>query len=143
MPGGAVCANDELRGMLMTNRALGAWMDESNSEATKMAETQTENGGRRSYRTGYIRTRPIPPGYDITWGEVIDKGEAMYERLRGELEARYPGQYAVFDVVSGAYEIAPDTATAGRRLEKRCPTLKTWIVKISAPGNTERAKGDD
>ena len=108
-----------------------------------MVEQQTEGTERRTSRSGYIRTHPVPPGYDISWGEVIDKGKAMYQELHGELEAKYPGQYVIFDVVSGAYEVAPDTATAGRRLDKRCPTLKTWIVKMRVPGDTEGPKDDD
>ncbi len=108
-----------------------------------VTQTHRQDGERRRYCTGYIRTRPVPPGYDISWGEVINRGKAMYEKMRAELEAEYRGQYVVFDVVSGAYEIAPDTVTAGRRLEKRCPTLKTWTVKIGVPGDVEGTIGND
>ena len=100
---------------------------------TKMVEKQTEGAERRASRSGYIRTRPIAPGYDISWGDVIDMGKAMYEEMRAELEAKYPGQYVYIDVVSGAWEVAPDTVTAGRRLNKRFPDVKPWIVKIGLP----------
>ena len=108
-----------------------------------MTNAQTENGLLRPTSVGYIRTRPIPPGYDIPWSEVIKKGTAMYEKMRAELEAEYPRQYVVIDVVSGAYEIAPDTVTAARRLEKRCPTLlRTWTMKIEVPDNRDEARDD-
>ena len=102
-----------------------------------MAETQTDNGGRRSYRTGYIRTRPIAPGYDISWGEVFTKGPVLYEAVRGDLEAKYPGQYVIIDVVSGEYEIDPDEDAAALRLHSRFPGVKPWTVQIEGSNRVD------
>lgn len=104
-----------------------------------MAETQTENGGRRSYRTGYIRTRPIAPGYDISWAEVFAKGPVLYEKIRGDLEAKHPGQHVLIDIVSGEYEVDPDEVNAARRLNKRFPDVKPWTVKIANKSSTNGA----
>ena len=96
-----------------------------------MTNAQTENGPRRQIRSGYIRTRPIAPGYDISWGDVFTKGPVIYEKLRGELEAKYPGQYVIIDIVSGEYEIDPDENDAARRLNTRFPDVKPWTVHIA------------
>lgn len=104
-----------------------------------MSETQTENGGRRRYRTGYIRTRPVASGYELAWSEVFTKGPILYERIRSELEAKYPGQHVLIDIVSGEYEIDPDEVNAARRLNKRFPDVKPWTVKIADKGTASGA----
>ena len=100
-----------------------------------MADTRPENGRRQSCRIGYIRTRPIAPGYDISWGEVFTKGPVLYEKIRSELEAKYPGQHVLIDIVSGEYEIDPDEVNASRRLNKRFPDVKPWTVTIADKGS--------
>lgn len=104
-----------------------------------MMQTHRQDGEQRRYRTGYIRTRPVPPGYDISWGDVIDKGKAMYEEMRAEMEAKYPGQYVIIDIVSGEYEIDPDEVKAARRLNTRFPDVKPWTVKIAVRDAVDRA----
>ena len=99
-----------------------------------MTETRNEGAGRRQNRSGYIRARPIAPGYDLSWGEVFTKGPILYEKIRGELEAKFPGQHALIDIVSGEYEIDPDEVNAARRLNQRFPDVKPWSVKIAGKG---------
>ena len=96
-----------------------------------MVEKQTEGAERRTSRSGYIRTRPIAPGYDIPWGDVFTKGPILYEKMRRELEAKYPGQYVIIDIVSGEYEIDLDENAAARRLNTRFPDVKPWTAKIA------------
>ena len=108
-----------------------------------MVEKQTESAGRRTFRSGYIRTRPIAPGYDIPWGEVFTKGPILYEKIRRELEAKYPGQYVIIDIVSGECEIDPDENAAARRLYTRFPCVKPWTAQIGHVSDVDRVKSID
>ena len=108
-----------------------------------MAQTPAENGARRQHRIGYIRTRPVPPGYDIPWGDVFTKGPVLYEKIRGELEAKYSGQYVIIDIVSGEHEIDPDENGAARRLYQRFPGVKPWTTQIGQAGGVDGVKVSD
>ena len=92
---------------------------------------------KQRYRSGYIRTRPRTLRYDLPWAEVFAKGKARYAEIRDELEAKYPGQYVYIDVVTGEYEVAPDTVTASGRLHQRFPDVKPWIMKIEPQADTQ------
>ena len=72
-----------------------------------------------------------PQMYDLSWGEAFTKGPILYEKIRSELEAKYPGQHALIDIVSGEYEIDQDEVNAARRLNQRFPDVKPWTVKIA------------
>ncbi len=50
-------------------------------------------------------------------------GRAIYEKMRGELEATHKGKMWVVDVLSGDYEIGDDDLTTTLRLLERRPML--------------------
>ena len=108
-----------------------------------MAQTQTESGAPRQSRIGYVRTRPLPPGYDIPWSEVFTKGPALYEKIRGDLEIKYPGQYVIIDIVSGEYEIDQEENEAARRLYQRLAGVKPWTTQIEQAGDVDGVKVSD
>lgn len=108
-----------------------------------MSNVQTEHGQRRRSRIGYIRTRPIAPGYDISWKEVFTKGPALYEKMRSDLELKHPGQFVIIDVVSGEYEIDSDEDAAALRLHMRFPDVKPWTEQIGGSNGVDGAKSGD
>ena len=66
---------------------------------------------------------------------VAKVGEAMYEKIRSEMEANHWGKMVVIDVNTGDYEIADDDLTATLRLFERRPNAITWgeLVGYAAP----------
>ena len=66
---------------------------------------------------------------------VAAVGEAMYAKIRPEMEANYWGKMVVIDVNTGDYEIADDDLTATMRLFERRPNAITWgeLVGYAAP----------
>lgn len=66
---------------------------------------------------------------------VAAVGEAMYEKMRAEMEANHWGKMVVIDVNTGDYEIADDDLTATMRLFERRPNAITWgeLAGYAAP----------
>ena len=108
-----------------------------------MSSAQGEHSQQRRSRVGYIRSRPIAPGYNISWNEVFTRGPALYEKMRGDLEAKHPGQYVIIDVVSGEYEIDSDEDTAALRLHSRFPGVKPWTMQIGGLNRSDGTKSGD
>ena len=63
-------------------------------------------------------------------GEAMAIGQAMYEKIRDEMEEHYWGRMVVIDVKSGDYEIADRHITAARVLRKRRPDAYTWGERV-------------
>ena len=86
-------------------------------------------------------------------GSVAAVGQAMYAKIRDEMEEKHWGKMVIIDVKSGDYEIDPDDMTATSRLLKRRPDAYTWGELVGYPvscsfvGAIEplprRSKGDD
>ena len=64
---------------------------------------------------------------------VPEVGEAMYEKIRAEMEANHWGKMVVIDVNTGDYEIADDDLTATMRLFERRPNAITWGELVGYP----------
>lgn len=67
-------------------------------------------------------------------GDYVAKvGEAMYEKMRAEMEANHWGKMVVIDVNTGDYEIADDDLTATIRLFERRPNAVSWGELVGYP----------
>lgn len=67
-------------------------------------------------------------------GDYVAKiGEAMYEKMRAEMEANHWGKMVVIDVNTGDYEIADDDLTATTRLFERRPNAVSWGELVGYP----------
>lgn len=64
---------------------------------------------------------------------VANVGEAMYEKMRAEMEANHWGKMVVIDVNTGDYEIADDDLTATTRLFERRPNAVSWGELVGYP----------
>ncbi len=65
--------------------------------------------------------------------DIATVGRAMYEEIRGELEATQKGKVVVIDVKSGDYEIGDNDLEATLRMFERKPNALTWGEKIGYP----------
>ena len=100
-------------------------------------------GPARRYRSGYIRTLPVPAGRNTAWNGVSAKGSALYEAIRAEMEARHYGQFVYIDLTSGAHQVATDPVTARRKLTARFPDAELWGVRIGHHCSRKEARGND
>ena len=69
-------------------------------------------------------------------GEAMAIGQAMYEKIRDEMEEHYWGRMVVIDVKSGDYEIGgagDDDWTVTTRLRERRPDAYTWGELVGYP----------
>lgn len=98
-------------------------------------------GPARQNRVPWWRLRPA--GQDMSWLQIKAKGDAWYEKIRKALEAEYPGHFVFIEVVSGAYEVALDSATAKGRMTARFPNAALWGTRVATPDNTKKASADD
>ena len=64
---------------------------------------------------------------------AADIGEAMYEKIRADMEANHWGKMVVIDVNTGDYEVANDDLTATMRLLERRPNAITWGELVGYP----------
>lgn len=64
---------------------------------------------------------------------VADVGQAMYKKMRAEMEANHWGKMVVIDVNTGDYEVAVDDLTATMRLMERRPNAITWGELVGYP----------
>ena len=65
--------------------------------------------------------------------DIAAMGKAMYEEIRGELEATQKGKVVVIDVKSGDYEIGDNDLEATLRMFERRPSALTWGERIGYP----------
>ena len=65
--------------------------------------------------------------------DIAAVGRAMYEEIRGELEATQKGKVVVIDVKSGDYEIGDNDLDATLRMFERRPNALTWGERIGYP----------
>ena len=69
-------------------------------------------------------------------GEAAAIGQAMYEKIRDDMEEHYWGHMVVIDVKSGDYEIGDagdDDWTVTMRLRERQPDAYTWGELVGYP----------
>ena len=97
----------------------------------------TQNNPPRRLSGGKLKM--YVKGHRVTWGQALTKGKALYEKIRGELEANHAGQYVYIDVYSGDHEVAPDRKTAERRMFERHPDAVLWGRTIGHEGNDKAA----
>jgi hypothetical protein len=77
-----------------------------------------------------------PSSHEQESGDDIDiatVGKAMYEEIRGELEAAQRGKVVIIDVKSGDYEIGDDDLEATLRMFERRPGALTWGERVGYP----------
>ena len=65
--------------------------------------------------------------------DIAAVGRAMYEEIRGELEATQKGKVVVIDVKSGDYEIGDNDLEATLRMFERRPNALTWGERVGYP----------
>ena len=65
--------------------------------------------------------------------DIAAIGRAIYEEIRGELEATQKGKVIVIDVKSGDYEIGDNDLDATLRMFKRRPNALTWGERVGYP----------
>ncbi len=65
--------------------------------------------------------------------DIASAGRAMYEKIRGELEATQQGEVVIIDVISGDYEVADTDLEATLRMFERRPNALTWGERIGYP----------
>ena len=65
--------------------------------------------------------------------DIAAVGKAMYEEIRGELEATQKGRVVIIDVKSGDYEIGDNDLEATLRMFERRPNALTWGEKVGYP----------
>ena len=65
--------------------------------------------------------------------DIAAVGRAMYEEIRGELEATQKGKVVVIDVKSGDYEIGDNDLETTLRMFERRPNALTWGERIGYP----------
>jgi hypothetical protein len=65
--------------------------------------------------------------------EVESRGEAIYSRVRGEVEPGNAGKFFVVDVESGDYEVETDDLEATTRLLARRPHAILYGLRIGHP----------
>jgi hypothetical protein len=59
-----------------------------------------------------------------------ERGDAIYDRVRSELEPRYKDQFVAIDIETAAYEVDADELTASDRLRARIPDAQIWMRRI-------------
>ena len=65
--------------------------------------------------------------------DIAAIGKAMYEEIRGELEATQKGRVVIIDVKSGDYEIGDNDLEATLRMFERRPNALTWGERVGYP----------
>jgi hypothetical protein len=71
------------------------------------------------------------PRYSST--EIVQRGQALYEQLRAQMEARHQGKFLVLDIETGDYEIDADDVSAVQRAQTKRPEAAFYIVRIGSP----------
>lgn len=64
--------------------------------------------------------------------DVARRGDAIYERLRGRLEAENHGKFVAIDVDSGDYAVGETALAAASELRTRRPNAENWLVRIGS-----------
>ena len=65
--------------------------------------------------------------------DIAAVGKAMYEEIRGELEAMQKGRVVIIDVKSGDYEVGDNDLEATLRMFERRPNALTWGERVGYP----------
>jgi len=72
---------------------------------------------------------PHPRRY--TTDEVVERGEAIYEReIRPLVEPEHVGKFLVVDIETGAYEIDADELAASVRAFEKNPSGARYLVRV-------------
>lgn len=64
--------------------------------------------------------------------DVARRGDEIYAKLRGRLEAPNLGKFMAIDVRSADYTIADTAVSAAKELRSRRPNAEVWLVKIGS-----------
>jgi hypothetical protein len=75
---------------------------------------------------------PRSPRY--TDAESISRADAVYERIRSQVEQRDRGRILAIDDETGNYEIADDEQSACDALLARLPDAEIHCLRIGFPG---------
>lgn len=64
--------------------------------------------------------------------EFSKRGHELYERIGPRVEEGNRGKVLAIDVETGAFEVAPDTLAATRKLREHHPDAQPWCVRIGS-----------
>jgi len=62
--------------------------------------------------------------------ELAEKGEGIYERIRGEVEEKYRGMFIAIDADSGDYTIAQTPLEAVDKAREKHPESVFYVKRI-------------
>lgn len=65
--------------------------------------------------------------------DLVPRGEAIYDRMKAEVEVIHRGKFMAIDVDSGDYEIDAEDIDAISRLRERHPERMSYLVRIGFP----------
>jgi hypothetical protein len=64
--------------------------------------------------------------------EFARRGDAIYERVRAEVETVHQGEFIAIDIESGAYETDHSELSASDRLLERFPNAQIWLRRVGS-----------
>lgn len=64
-----------------------------------------------------VQVRPVAPGEDL--GDLTERGQAIYKKIKSELEPEFDDQYVVIHVDTEDYAVAPVFTVANRMMMTR------------------------
>jgi len=62
--------------------------------------------------------------------EIVEKGKAIYERLREQLEPEHKGEVIVIEVESGDYFLGKNSAEAWRKAREKHPDKIYYMNRV-------------
>jgi hypothetical protein len=64
------------------------------------------------------------------FGEIVDKGIAIYEKIKGNYEPQYKGKFLAIDVTSGKAYMADTGGEAIEKAKAENPEILFYLVRI-------------
>jgi hypothetical protein len=66
--------------------------------------------------------------------EIVERGQALYEQLRAQVEPGNIGKFRVIDIETGEYEIDRDELAALKRVKAKRPDGPRYLLRIGYRG---------
>jgi len=64
---------------------------------------------------------------------IAHKGEAIYQKIKAEMEANHKGEFLAIDPESGGYYLGKTSLEAGLNGRKEHPNTVFYIIRIGLP----------
>jgi len=75
----------------------------------------------------------MSPIIGIDKERLAARGQAIYERLKEELESAYPGKIVAIEVESGEYFVGDSVVEAAKKARAKHPDRLFYFVKVGSP----------